>query len=138
MSGENGAPGAKKKAVLPKLSFRFKLGGASASGAASPSNAATWNGHPSSSNITDDDDGGKKKRDFDAAVATFEDVERGGDEGANRATKKQKKDADAMTELELASSLAQLFALWWNVEDNGPCPFGAFWLHFHPFLDTRS
>ena len=113
MSGENATEngaGPPKKAV-PKLSFRFKLGGASASGAASPSNAATWNGHPSSSNISTDDDGGKKKRDFDAAVATFEDVERGGDEGANRATKKQKKDADAMTEKKAKQLQAKIDAL---------------------------
>ena len=116
MSGENGAPvGAKKKAVLPKLSFRFKLGGASASGAGSPSNAAT----------DDFDDGGKKKkkkkkRDFDdddaVATTTFEEEERGGDEeeeeGANhRATKKQKKDADAMTEKKAKQLQAKIDAL---------------------------
>lgn len=56
----------------------------------------------------------------------------------DRASFGREEDADAMTELELASSLAQLFALWWNVEDNGPCPFGAFWLHFHPFLDGTT
>lgn len=48
-------------------------------------------------------------------------------------------DEDAMTELELGSSLALFFALWLNIEvEDGPCQFPWFGLGVHPFLDGTT
>ena len=46
-------------------------------------------------------------------------------------------DSEAITEIELGAAIARFFALVWNVQEGGPCPF-AWWADFQPFLDGTT